>query len=143
MNYNKKTIEDIDFKGKKALVRGDFNVPLDGDKITDENRLKASLPTLNYLVDHGAKVVICSHLGKPKGKVDPKLSLAPVAKRLSELLGKEVVFAADDNVVGENAKRAVSKMEDGDIVMLENTRYREEETKNGDALSKEDRKSVV
>ncbi|NLC65726.1 MAG: phosphoglycerate kinase [Clostridium sp.] len=137
MNYNKKTIEDIDLKGKKALVRGDFNVPLDGDKITDENRLKASLPTLNYLVDHGAKVVICSHLGKPKGKVDPKLSLAPVAKRLSELLGKEVVFAADDNVVGENAKRAVSKMEDGDIVMLENTRYREEETKNGDALSKD------
>lgn len=137
MNYNKKTIEDIDLKGKKTLVRCDFNVPLDNEKITDENRLKASLPTINYLIDHGARVILVSHLGKPKGKADPSLSLKPVAKRLSELLNKKVVFAADDNVVGENAKKAVSKMEDGDVVLLQNTRYRDEETKNGDKLSKD------
>ena len=137
MNYNKKTIEDIDVLGKKTLVRCDFNVPLDNGKITDENRLNASLPTINYLIDHGAKVVLVSHLGKPKGKAVPSLSLEPVAKRLSELLNKEVVFAADDDVVGEKAKDAVSKMENGDVVLLQNTRYRDEETSNGDALSKD------
>nr|WP_307759890.1 phosphoglycerate kinase [uncultured Peptostreptococcus sp.] len=134
---NKKTIEDIDVKGKKCLVRCDFNVPLKDGKITDENRLVGAMPTIKYLVDHGAKVILCSHLGKPKGEAKPELSLAPVAKRLSEMLGKEVVFAADDNVVGENAKKAVSEMKDGDVVLLENTRYRAEETKNEENFSKE------
>lgn len=134
---NKKTIEDIYVKGKKCLVRCDFNVPLKDGKITDENRLVGAMPTIKYLVDHGAKVILCSHLGKPKGEAKPELSLAPVAKRLSEMLGKEVVFAADDNVVGENAKKAVSEMKDGDVVLLENTRYRAEETKNEENFSKE------
>ena len=134
---NKKTIEDIDVNGKKCLVRCDFNVPLKDGKITDENRLVGAMPTIKYLVDHGAKVILCSHLGKPKGEAKPELSLAPVAKRLSEMLGKEVVFAADDNVVGENAKKAVSEMKDGDVVLLENTRYRAEETKNEENFSKE------
>lgn len=134
---NKKTIEDIDVKGKKCLVRCDFNVPLKDGKITDENRLVGAMPTIKYLVDHGAKVILCSHLGKPKGEAKPELSLAPVAKILSEMLGKEVVFAADDNVVGENAKKAVSEMKDGDVVLLENTRYRAEETKNEENFSKE------
>ncbi len=134
---NKKTIEDIDVKGKKCLVRCDFNVPLKDGKITDENRLVGAMPTIKYLVDHGAKVILCSHLGKPKGEAKPELSLAPVAKRLSEMLGTEVVFAADDNVVGENAKKAVSEMKDGDVVLLENTRYRAEETKNEENFSKE------
>ena len=134
---NKKTIEDIDVKGKKCLVRCDFNVPLKDGEITDENRLVGAMPTIKYLVDNGAKVILCSHLGKPKGEARPELSLAPVAKRLSEMLGKEVVFAADDNVVGENAKKAVSEMKDGDVVLLQNTRYREEETKNEENFSKE------
>ena len=134
---NKKTIEDIDVKGKKCLVRCDFNVPLKDGKITDENRLVGAMPTIKYLVDHGAKVILCSHLGKPKGEAKPELSLAPVAKRLSEMLGKEVVFAADDDVVGENAKKAVSEMKDVDVVLLENTRYRAEETKNEENFSKE------
>ena len=134
---NKKTIEDINVKGKKCLVRCDFNVPLKDGKITDENRLVGAMPTIKYLVDNGAKVILCSHLGKPKGEAKPELSLAPVAKRLSEMLGKEVVFAADDNVVGENAKKAVSEMKDGDVVLLENTRYRAEETKNEENFSKE------
>ncbi len=134
---NKKTIEDIDVKGKKCLVRCDFNVPLKDGEITDENRLVGAMPTIKYLVDNGAKVILCSHLGKPKGEAKPELSLAPVAKRLSEMLGKEVVFAADDNVVGENAKKAVSEMKDGDIVLLQNTRYRAEETKNEENFSKE------
>ena len=134
---NKKTVEDIDVKGKRCLVRCDFNVPLKDGKITDENRLVGAMPTIKYLVDNGAKVILCSHLGKPKGEAVKELSLAPVAKRLSEMLGKEVVFAADDNVVGENAKKAVSEMKDGDVVLLENTRYRKEETKNEENFSKE------
>lgn len=136
--YNKLTVEDVDVKGKKVLVRCDFNVPLnDKQEITDENRIVGALPTIKYLIDNGAKVILCSHMGKPKGKPVPELSLAPVAKRLSEKLGKEVVFAADDNVVGENAKKAVSEMKEGDVVLLENTRYRAEETKNEEAFSKE------
>ncbi|WP_294348653.1 phosphoglycerate kinase [uncultured Clostridium sp.] len=137
MNFNKKTIEDIQVKGKKVLVRCDFNVPLKDGVITDENRLNGALPTIKYLVENGAKVILCSHMGKPKGEPKPELSLAPVAKRLSEMLGKEVKFAADDNVVGENAKAAVAAMKDGDVVLLENTRYRKEETKNGEEFSKE------
>ena len=134
---NKKTIEDINVAGKKVLVRCDFNVPLQDGVITDENRLVGALPTIKYLIAQGAKVILCSHLGKPKGEPKPELSLAPVAKRLSEMLGQEVVFAADDNVVGENAKAAVSNMKDGDVVLLENTRYRKEETKNEENFSKE------
>lgn len=134
---NKKTVDDINVKGKRVLVRCDFNVPLKGGVITDENRIVAALPTIKKLIADGGKVILCSHLGKPKGEPKPELSLAPVAKRLSEHLGKEVVFAADDNVVGENAKAAVAAMKDGDVVLLQNTRYRAEETKNGEALSKE------
>ncbi len=135
---NKKTIEDIQVQGKKVLVRCDFNVPLDKDgNITDENRIVGAMPTIKYLADNGAKVILCSHMGKPKGEPKPEFSLAPVAKRLSEKLGKEVVFAADANVVGENAKKAVAEMKDGDIVLLENTRYRAEETKNVETFSKE------
>ncbi|GMQ62656.1 phosphoglycerate kinase [Vallitalea maricola] len=134
---NKKTVDDINVQGKKVLVRCDFNVPLKDGVITDENRLTAALPTINKLIKDGAKVILCSHLGKPKGEPKPELSLAPVAKRLSELLNKEVVFAADDNVVGDNAKKAVADMKDGDVVLLQNTRYRKEETKNGEDFSKE------
>ena len=134
---NKKTIEDIEVKGKRVLVRCDFNVPLDGKKITDETRINGALPTIKYLIDHGAKVILCSHMGKPKGEPKPELSLAPVAESLSEKLGKEVIFAADDNVVGENAKKAVAEMKDGDVVLLQNTRYRAEETKNDEKFSKE------
>ena len=134
---NKKTVDDINVKGQKVLVRCDFNVPLKNGVITDENRINAALPTIKKLINDGGKVILCSHLGKPKGEPKPELSLAPVAKRLSELLGKEVVFAADDNVVGENAKRAVANMKDGDVVLLQNTRYRAEETKNGEEFSKE------
>ena len=134
---NKKTIEDINVSGKRVLVRCDFNVPLKDSVITDENRLNGALPTINYLIKNGAKVILCSHLGKPKGEAKPELSLAPVAKRLSEMLNKEVVFAADDSVVGENAKAAIEKMENGDIVLLQNTRYRKEETKNEESFSKE------
>ncbi|EOU2008227.1 phosphoglycerate kinase [Clostridium perfringens] len=137
MNFNKKTIEDVQVKGKKVLVRCDFNVPLKDGVITDENRLNGAMPTIKYLVDNGAQVILCSHMGKPKGEAKPEFSLAPVAKRLSEMLGKEVVFAADDNVVGENAKKTVAEMKDGDVVLLQNTRYRKEETKNGEELSKE------
>ena len=134
---NKKSVDDISVKGKRVLCRCDFNVPLKEGKITDENRLVAALPTIKKLVADGGKVILCSHLGKPKGEPKPELSLAPVAKRLSELLGQPVVFAKDDTVVGENAKAAVEKMKDGDVVLLENTRYRAEETKNGEAFSKE------
>lgn len=134
---NKKTIEDINVRGKKCLVRCDFNVPLKDGKITDENRLVGAMPTIKYLIENGAKVILCSHLGKPKGEPKPELSLAPVATRLSEMLGQEVVFAADANVVGENAKKAVAEMKDGDVVLLENTRYRKEETKNEEGYSKE------
>ena len=134
---NKKTVDDINVKGQKVLVRCDFNVPLKNGVITDENRIIAALPTIKMLIADGGRVILCSHLGKPKGEPKPELSLAPVAKRLSELLGKEVVFAADDNVVGENAKAAVAAMNDGDVVLLQNTRYRAEETKNGEEFSKE------
>ncbi len=134
---NKKTIEDIDVRGKKCLVRCDFNVPLKDGKITDENRLVGAMPTIKYLIENRAKVILCSHLGKPKGEAKQELSLAPVAARLSEMLGQEVVFAADLNVVGENAKKAVDQMKDGDVVLLENTRYRKEETKNEEGYSKE------
>ncbi len=135
---SKKTVEDIEVKGKKVLVRCDFNVPLDKDgNITDENRIVGAMPTIKYLVENGAKVILCSHMGKPKGEPVPSLSLAPVAKSLSEKLGKEVIFAADDNVVGENAKAAVAAMNEGDVVLLENTRYRKEETKNVDDFSQE------
>ncbi len=135
--FNKKTVDDIQVKGKRVLVRCDFNVPLKNGVITDENRINAALPTIKKLIADGGKVILCSHLGKPKGEPKPELSLAPVAAKLSEKLGKEVVFAADDNVVGENAKAAVAKMQDGDVVLLQNTRYRIEETKNGEAFSKE------
>lgn len=137
MTLNKKTVDDINVKGKRVLVRCDFNVPLKEGVITDENRIVAALPTIKKLIADGGKVILCSHLGKPKGEPKPELSLAPVAKRLSEHLGKEVVFAADDCVVGENAKKAVAEMNDGDVVLLQNTRYRAEETKNGEELSKE------
>lgn len=134
---NKKSVDDINVKGKKVLVRCDFNVPLIDGKITDENRLVAALPTIKKLIADGGRVILCSHLGKPKGEPKPELSLAPVAVRLSELLGQEVKFAADATVVGENAKAAVAAMNDGDVILLENTRYRAEETKNGEEFSKE------
>ena len=134
---NKKSVDDINVKGKKVLVRCDFNVPLKEGKITDENRLVAALPTIKKLIADGGRVILCSHLGKPKGEPKPELSLAPVAVRLSELLGQEVKFAADPEVVGPNAKAAVEAMNDGDVVLLENTRYRKEETKNGEEFSKE------
>ena len=135
---NKKSVKDVEFKGKRVLVRCDFNVPLDENRnITDETRIDGALPTIKYLLDAGAKVILCSHLGKPKGEPKPELSLAPVAKKLSEKLGLEVVFAKDDNVVGENAKKAVAEMNAGDVVLLENTRYRAEETKNVDTFSEE------
>ncbi len=134
---NKKSVDDMNAKGKRVLIRCDFNVPLKDGVITDENRLVQALPTIQKVMNDGGKVILCSHLGKPKGEPKPELSLAPVAKRLSELLNKEVVFAKDDTVVGENAKAAVAAMKDGDVVLLENTRYRKEETKNEDAFSKE------
>ncbi len=135
---NKKSVEDIAVGGKRVLVRCDFNVPLDENRnITDDTRIVGALPTIKYLIENGAKVILCSHMGKPKGEPKPELSLAPVAKALSEKLGKDVIFAADDNVVGENAKKAVSEMKDGDVVLLENTRYRAEETKNIDSFSEE------
>jgi phosphoglycerate kinase len=134
---NKKSVDDINVQGKKVLVRCDFNVPLQEGRITDENRLVAALPTIKKLIADGGKVILCSHLGKPKGEAKPELSLAPVAKRLTELLGQEVKFAADNEVVGANAKAAVEAMKDGEVVLLENTRYRAEETKNGEVFSKE------
>lgn len=134
---NKKSVDDINVKGKRVLVRCDFNVPLQEGRITDENRLVAALPTIKKLIADGGRVILCSHLGKPKGEPKPELSLAPVAARLSELLGQEVKFAADPEVVGPNAKAAVEAMNDGEVILLENTRYRAEETKNGEAFSKE------
>ena len=119
MSYlSKKSVEDLDVAGKRVLVRCDFNVPLKAGVITDENRIVAALPTIQYLIDHNAKVILCSHLGKPKGEPKPELSLAPVAVRLAEKLGRPVVFAADDNVVGANAKKAVAEMKDGDVVLF-------------------------
>ena len=136
-NQGLRNPDDINVAGKKVLVRCDFNVPLKDGQITDENRLVAALPTIKKLISDGGKVILCSHLGKPKGEPKPELSLAPVAVRLSELLGQEVKFAADDNVVGDNAKAAVAAMKDGEVVLLQNTRYRAEETKNGEAFSKD------
>ena len=137
MGLNKKSVDDINVKGQKVLVRCDFNVPLKEGKITDENRLVAALPTIKKLVADGGKVILCSHLGKPKGEPKPELSLAPVAVRLSELLGQEVKFVASPVVVDDSVKAAVEAMNDGEIVLLENTRYRAEETKNGEAFSKD------
>ena len=134
---NKKSVDDINVKGQRVLVRCDFNVPLQEGKITDEVRLVEALPTIKKLIKDGGKIILCSHLGKPKGEPKPELSLAPVAARLAQLLGQEVKFAKDDNVVGENAKAAVAAMKDGEVVLLENTRYRVEETKNGEAFSQE------
>ena len=133
---NKKSVDDLQVKGKRVLVRCDFNVPLQDGVITDENRIVAALPTINKLINEGAKVILCSHLGKPK-EPTPSASLAPVATRLSEKLGKKVIFAADDTVVGENARKAVEAMQEGDVVLLENTRFRKEETKNVEEFSKE------
>ena len=137
MGLNKKSVDDINVKGKYVLCRCDFNVPLKAGVITDDNRIVAALPTIKKLIADGGKVILCSHLGKPKGEPKPEMSLAPVAARLSECLGQPVVFAADPEVVGPNAKAAVAAMKDGDVVLLENTRYRKEETKNGEAFSKE------
>ena len=134
---NKKSVDDINVKGLRVLVRCDFNVPLQAGKITDDTRLVAALPTIKKLINDGGKVILCSHLGKPKGEPKPELSLAPVAVALADLLGQPVKFAADATVVGENAKAAVEAMQDGDVVLLENTRYRAEETKNGEAFAKE------
>ena len=133
----KKTVEDIKVTGKKVLVRCDFNVPMKDGKITNDKRIVAALPTIKKLIADGGKVILCSHLGKPKNGPEAKFSLAPVAERLSEYLGKTVVFADDDTVVGENAKAAVAAMKDGDVVLLQNTRFRKEETKNIETFSKE------
>ena len=129
-SLGKKTVENLDVRGKKVLVRCDFNVPMKEGVITNDNRIVAALPTIKKLIENGGRVILCSHLGKPKNGPEEKFSLAPVAVRLSELLGKNVVFANDDNVVGENAKAAVAAMKDGDVVLLQNTRFRKEETKN-------------
>ncbi len=135
---NKVTVDDLNVKGKKILVRVDFNVPLNDGKITNDNRITAALPTINKLVAEGGKVVLCSHLGKPKNGPEDKFSLAPAAQRLAELVDAKVTFAKDDTVVGENAKKAVAEMNDGEIVVLENTRFRgAEETKNGEEFAKE------
>ncbi|MCH5316504.1 MAG: phosphoglycerate kinase [Eubacterium sp.] len=134
---NKKTIEDIEVAGKKVLVRCDFNVPLKDGEITNDKRIVAALPTIKYLAENGAKVILCSHLGRPKGEYKPEFSLAPVAKRLSEYLGKEVKLAEDPEVVGENAKAMAAALADGDVMLLENVRYRKEETKNEENFSKE------
>lgn len=134
---NKKTIEDIDVKGKKVLARCDFNVPLKDGEITNDKRIVAALPTIKYLMENGAKVILCSHLGRPKGEYKPEFSLAPVAAKLSEYLGTEVKLAEDHEVVGENAKAIADALKDGEVMLLENVRYRKEETKNEENFSKE------
>ena len=134
----KKSVEDLNVKGKKVLVRCDFNVPMNENKeITDDTRIKSAIPTIKYIVDNGGMAIVMSHLGRPKGEPKPEFSLEPIAKRFGELLDKEVIFAADDMVVGENAKDAVAKMKEGDVVLLQNTRYRKEEEKNGEDFAKE------
>ena len=135
MNYNKKSIEDIDVSGKRVLCRCDFNVPTKNGKITSDKRIVAAMPTIEYLVNHGAKVILCSHMGKPKGEWKPELSLKVVAERISELLGKEVIMAAD--VAGEDAKAKAAALKDGDVMLLENTRFMKGETKNDPELSKD------
>ncbi len=134
---NKKTIDDINVKGKKVLVRCDFNVPVQDGKITDDTRITAAVPTIKKLVNDGGRIILCSHMGKPKGQVKEELTLAPVAERLSEILGQKVIFAKDNEVVGANARSAVQAMKDGEVVLLENTRFRPEEEKNGENLSKD------
>ena len=137
MNYNKKTVKDIDVKGKKVLLRCDFNVPMAKDGsgvITDDKRIRAALPTIQYLLDQGAAVIACSHMGKPKGEVKPELSLKPVAVRLGELLGKDIIMAAD--VVGEDAQAKAAALQPGQVLLLENTRFEAGETKNDPALAK-------
>lgn len=136
-NLGKKTVENLDVRGKRVLVRVDFNVPLKDGVITNDNRIVAALPTIKKLIENGGRVILCSHLGKPKNGPEEKFSLAPCAVRLAELLGRPVVFANDDAVVGENAKAAVAAMKDGDVVLLQNTRFRKEETKNEPAFSKD------
>lgn len=135
MNYNKKSVEDIDVKGKRVLCRCDFNVPTKEGKITSDKRIVAAMPTIEYLVNHSARVILCSHMGKPKGEWKPELSLQVVADRLSELLGKPVVMAKD--VVGEDAKAKAAALKDGDVMLLENVRFMKGETKNDPELSKE------
>ena len=137
MGLGKKTIDDENYAGKRVLVRCDFNVPMKDGVITNDNRINAALPTIKKLIADGAKVILCSHLGKPKNGPEAKFSLAPVAVRLSEKLGQPVTFADDDNVVGENAKAAVATMGNGEVVLLQNTRFRKEETKNEPAFSEE------
>lgn len=134
---NKKSVEDLDVKGKRVLVRCDFNVPLKDGEITNDKRIVAALPTIKYLMEQGAKVILCSHLGRPKGEYKPEFSLAPVAKRLSEYLGVDVPLAEDKNVVGDNAKKMAADLQDGQVMLLENVRYRAEETKNEENFSKE------
>ena len=135
---NKKTLEDFNVQGKNVIVRCDFNVPMDDNgNITDDRRITSSLPTIEYLIENKARVILMSHLGRPKGEPNPKFTLEPVAKRLSELLEKQVVFAKDDNVVSKKVKETISKMKDGDVVLLENTRFRKEEEKNGENFAKE------
>ena len=135
MNYNKKSVEDIDVNGKKVLVRCDFNVPLDGDVITDPKRIVEALPTIKYLLAHNAKVILCSHLGRPKGEFNMKYSLAPVAAKLSELLGKNVTLAKD--VIGEDAKAKAAALKEGEVLLLENVRFHKEEEKNDPDFAKE------
>ena len=134
---NKKSVEDLDVKGKRVLVRCDFNVPLKDGEITNDKRIVAALPTIKYLMEQGAKVILCSHLGRPKGEYKPEFSRAPVAKRLSEYLGVDVPLAEDENVVGDNAKKMAADLQDGQVMLLENVRYRAEETKNEENFSKE------
>ena len=134
---NKKSVEDLDVKGKRVLVLCDFNVPLKDGEITNDKRIVAALPTIKYLMEQGAKVILCSHLGRPKGEYKPEFSLAPVAKRLSEYLGVDVPLAEDENVVGDNAKKMAADLQDGQVMLLENVRYRAEETKNEENFSKE------
>ncbi len=134
---NKKSVEDLDVKGKRVLVRCDFNVPLKDGEITNDKRIVAALPTIKYLMEQGAKVILCSHLGRPKGEYKPEFSLAPVAKRLSEYLGVDVPLTEDENVVGDNAKKMAADLQDGQVMLLENVRYRAEETKNEENFSKE------
>ena len=134
---NKKTVDDIDVKGKRVLCRCDFNTPMKEGKITDDNRIRAALPTIKKLMDNGAKLILCSHLGKPKGTVKPELTLAPIAERLSELLGTEVKFVANDAVVGDNVREAIENMKDGEAILLQNTRFRPEEEKNGESFCQE------
>ena len=135
MDYNKKTVEDIDVKGKKVLVRCDFNVPLKDGVITDENRIVGALPTIQYLIGQGAKVILCSHMGRPKGEFNMKYSLAPVAERLSAKLGRKVELAAD--VIGPDAKAKAAALGEGDVLLLENVRFHAEEEKNDPAFAKE------